>query len=339
MGKREYRERREGLKIIKELSMELTRVPAFHRRRSRRIRLILYEINRLAKKYEIDGLKKKGTKWINNELFRETGIFYMMVFNSFYYLSISLLSQNSHIYKNIRLYLEKLFELQDKTYSGYDAGLKGKIITIVYADMLGTVASASITSLYCAAKVLIYRQVFYFIMKKTYKGFVEVPIGDSLFAMFEDRKAALESSLHVLPYIIKNKLSVGIGITSGNDFLSSSKGRPIIGKDTNLAVRLAEKIRGISIRHVVRVKNIKDGLEYKLKKINIETAVWISETPIGAEMMKTVKTLPEINKIKFIEYIYDEKWSEDINKIWREIGYKNRKIIAIIPDKYVETII
>jgi len=333
----------EGLCLIKNIGEMLQDVPSINRRRNRLIKLSLWvESTKASNILNRPPISKDAEDWLFIELCKPPlGYFYIKLFSSFFYLPLIILKRpDDKFYKKLKLGCESLFEFQDKLYAGFRH--KGKKVAIVYADMLGTVGSASMTSLYCAARILIYRQVFFSIMK-AFDGDVEVPIGDSLLAIFKKYKNALESCLKILPYILDNDLKVVMGMTVGNDYLSNSNGRPIIGRDTNLAVRLSELGRFCDHKSIrVEVWDNKNNVWDNSKGIylckKIDTAIWIvdveKDTFFNSLFVKnSVKREIERNKLKLIRYMQEEEnVRANFHEFWNKIGYKNGNIYAILPE-------
>jgi len=333
----------EGLKLIKDIGDTLQDFPSINRRRNRIIKLLLLEESSRALNYlNSPPINKDAKDWLFIELYEPPlGYFYSKLFNSFYYLPITILKRpDNPYYKKVKESCEKLFEFQDKLYAGFRRN-ENKV-SIVYADLLGTVGSASVTSLYCAVRILIYRQIFFSIMK-SFDGDVEVPIGDSLLAIFKNHKNALKSCLKILPYVLDNDLKVVIGMTYGDDFLSNSNDRPIIGRDINLAVRLSE-LGLLSDHESIRVEiwdntnNIWNNSVENMLREKVNTAIWIvdveKDTSFNSLFTKnSVKNEIERNKLKLIKYIQEEENVKDyFHRFWGKIGYKKGNIYAILPE-------
>lgn len=346
------REPCKGLKVIKTVSKILLDVPSISRRRSRGIKLLLAAEYCKAKYFLGKQNDNKVQEWLSEELINHRAKFYIKLFNSFFYLAVHLIPHDHEKYRTLKRAIEDLFEVQEKELSidpDCAKKIKNRKVAIVYADMLGTVASASVSSLYCAARLLIYRQVFYSQMRNSSCAYVEVPIGDSLFALFKEGKNALEACLKILPYILENELKVVIGICYGDDFLSNSRGRPIIGRDTNLAVRASElghdfRKRKVKVQEKIsdkQTEKLVNGEEYYLFG-QVDTAVWIAdywgrEDPNGI-FHKWLVGIRKPEGIKLVEYLGQESnIKTDLKKWWGKIGYRkeNNIIYAFVPEKYL----
>jgi len=331
----------EALILIKSFSQELLALPSVTRRRGRGLKLSLLEEWHTARDFHNNPSTGGMKEWLEKELAKPDAKFFIKIFNSFFYLPVHLIPiNNNKVYIPLKNKLEELFEFQNKEFSICNAvSLKDKDVAIVYADMLDTVAYASVSSLYCASRMLIYRQIFFTKMKSSSAGYVEVPIGDSLLALFKDPKNALISCLEILPYILQNDLKVVIGILYGKDFLSDLRGRPIIGRDTNLAVRLSE-IGLISRDMSVEVADGYDeNKKYLCKGVN--TAIWIADVK-DEENFKSLFENEDIKKkiegydLQLIKYLEKKDNVKNyFSKFWRDIGYKMRTIYAVLPRKYL----
>jgi class 3 adenylate cyclase len=270
--------------------------------------------------------------WIEQELLtpNAVGNFYFKLLNAFYYLPVSSLPRNSALYRNLKQGWEELFDLQDKAYCGWKRREESKKVTVVYADMLDTVETASLSSLYSASLILIYRQIFFGGMK-SFGGYVDVPIGDSLLAIFDNPQDALDACLSILKYLLEYPyIDAVTGISFGDDFLVNLQGRPILGRDINLAVRLShlgeltEKLR-----RSVKVQDCLTKAQLSIKgKVNL--GIWMDEP-----LFREFEDRPEVDNIRVVKYLSssskeDRYWES----FWKKIGYPPRKIYGVIPNEY-----
>ena len=334
----------QGLSLIESTSQGLLRVPSIHRRRSRGIKLSLISELRTAKYYRENYQKRIVKEWLEEELMRTDARFYIKILNSFFYLPIHLIpSDNRKVYMPLKTKLERIFEMQDEELSLRKSALeRNKDVAIVYADTIGTVASASISSLYCAARILIYRQIFFSIMTNWLCAYTEIPIGDSLFTLFEEPKNALAACVDILPYVMKNRLKVTIGMTYGKDFLSDSQGRPIIGRDTNLVVRLADKMgRLFENTRIIVSDGYDEHKNYSLDRKNVNIGLWIADAEDRSTFnllfnQRVLERKIRNNGLKLVKYtLHDQNVKRELNKLWRKIGYGKGTIYGIVPGGYL----